>query len=59
MGRNSPEDKLLLLCRAHSGSSKDGEGLADSEKCREASGRKDEARKGTKRWKKFFMLKMI
>lgn len=45
MGRDSPEDKLLLLCRAYSGSSKDGEGLADSEKCREASRWKNKARK--------------
>lgn len=45
MGRDSPEDKLLLLCRTYSGGCKDGEGLANSEKYRAASGRKDEARK--------------
>lgn len=56
MGRNSPEDKLLLLCRAYSGSSKDGEGLADSEKCREASGWKNKAREGTERMNRVLII---
>lgn len=56
MGRDSPEDKLLLLCGAYSGSSKDGEGLANSEKCGEASRCKNKAREGTERMNRVLII---